>query len=1021
MVSGAGVETPRGVFTIGPERPFVDDLAAGLLARTDADRDRLGLARTLVLLPTRRACRALREAFLRLGDGRPALLPRMVPLGDVDEDELAFAPDAGGALAAGLDLPPAIPEMRRRLLLARMVMQREGGRLPVDQAARLADELARLLDQVQTERLGFERLAELVPADYAAHWQETLRFLSIVTEAWPAILEAEGAIDPADRRNRLLAARAASWRQYPPATPVIAAGSTGSIPATADLLAVVKDLPTGAVVLPGLDRHLDEPAWRALEPSHPQFGLRELLRHLEVARTDVADWPYRTGAETAAPARVRLSAEAMRPAGAAEAWADAGQLPSDALDRVARIDAVDPHEEAGAIAVVLREAVETPGRTAALVTPDRALARRVAAALERWDLVVDDSAGIPLAETPPGTFLRLCARMAHERMAPVATLAALKHPLAAGGQAPGRFRHSVRMLEVHVLRGPRPRAGVAGIRAAARWYADEAVRRDRDAYWLAGCENLLDSLDDVVTPFADLLSGAGAASVPELVHAHVRMVEALAADETRRGAERLWRGEAGEALAEFVAALGEYGDALGPVPGQRYVALLDALLAGRAVRPRYGAHPRLAILGPLEARLQRFDVTVLGGLNEGTWPPDPGADPWMGRPMRADFGLPAPERRIGLGAHDFAQAFCAPTLVLSRAERVDGAPTIPSRWLSRLEIAARAFGLDSDAGMRIRGRTYLDWWRSVDGAAARDGARIDPATIRPQPRPPVEVRPRRLSVTQIETWMRDPYAVYARHILALHALRELDEAPDAAEYGSRIHAALDAFLGDCSQGPLPPDAHERLIARGAEILAPFRNLPAVWTFWWPRFERIAAWFVEAERARRSGVECIHTEVAGCLQIDAPHAPFHLIARADRIDRLVTGGYAVIDFKTGAPPSKKEVEAGFAPQLPLEAAMVQQGAFAGIPSGGVEELAFWRLSGGREPGRVHPAGDDPHALGRSALEGLRHLIRAFDDPATPYESRPRADRAPRYSDYEHLARIREWSAGGERGDSGEGGS
>jgi ATP-dependent helicase/nuclease subunit B len=1010
------------VFSIPAHVPFVDALAAGVADRYASADDPLALARVLVLLPTRRACRALQDAFLRHSGGRALLLPRMVPLGDVDEDALQFDALALQTANGARDIPPAIGDMRRRLLLARLVQESASrtrdeqggdGQLPIDQAVHLAGELSNLLDQVQTERLGFDRLGELVPEDYAAHWQLTLQFLEVLTGAWPERLAAEGVIDAAERRNLLLAARAANWQRDPPPTPVIAAGSTGSIPATADLLAVVARLPAGAVVLPGLDQDLDGAVWDLLEPSHPQFGLRHLLARLDVTREDVGDWPGLPQADGRQRARANLVSAALRPAPATDNWSELGDIDASALSGLIRIDCAGADEEAGAIALIMREVLSDreTGSTAALVTPDRGLARRVAGALARWNVAVDDSGGVPLAETPPGVFFRLIVEMVGQDAAPFPLLSALKHPLAAGGLSPGAFRGLVRALEIACLRGPRLAPGLLALAAAARRAAEAGEPE------LAVAADLLDALVVSAEPFADLLAGP-ARPVGDIIDAHARFAEALAASDTQTGAERLWSGDAGESLAAFVTDLADAGHLLGPVSAARYPALLEALFAGRTVRPRYGSHPRLAILGPLEARLQRYDVMILGGLNEGTWPPELAADPWMSRPMRADFGLAQPERRTGLSAHDFTQALGASEVYLTRSLRVEGSPTVPARWLTRLEFAAQALGLEPEQ-MAARGDKWLAWHRGL-ALVPPEGTQVSTIAdrARPRPTPPVAARPRTLSVTEIETWMRDPYAIYARRILELRALPPLDQAPDAADYGSRIHRVLDRFLSQCPPGPLPDDALAQLVATGEEMLAPIRALPAVWTFWWPRFQRIAEWFIEIEGARRAGVAETRTEAVGRLELTGPQGAFELIARADRIDRLSDGTLAIIDFKTGAVPRAAEVAAGFAPQLPLEAAIAAAGGFDNVPAATVGGLEYWRLSGGRVVGAVSPVGgDNPGELAAQARAGLALLIETFDDPATAYESRPRANWAPRYSDYEHLARVKEWSAPGADGEDG----
>ncbi|MCW8834950.1 MAG: double-strand break repair protein AddB [Rhodospirillales bacterium] len=976
------------VFTIPAGAPFVDSLAVGLMARANGDPARL--SEMTVLLPTRRACRSLRDAFLRCSGGKAMLLPRMMPLGDLDEDEIALAgwdEEAPG----GLDLPPAISGLRRQLLLARLVMARDGD-IRVDQAARLAAELARLLDQVKTERLDFRDLDRLVDldGDLSAHWRHTLAFLGIITEVWPGVLAEEGCLDPAERRNRLLSAQAAAWSASPPPGRVIAAGSTGTIPATADLLDAVAHLPEGCVILPGLDRSVDDAVWADLPPSHPQYGMARLLDRLGVGRDGVEDWQAPPPAE--ALARAHFISHAMLPPEATGLWRDGGKIEPSALEGISRIEAETEQEEALAIALVMREALEEPGRTAALVTPDRDLARRVGAELSRYGLVVDDSAGRPLDKTPAGVFMRLAARLVANRFDPVSLLSVLKHPLAACGHDPATFRRTVRALEIAALRGPRPDEGLSGLRAALG-------EKKRDL------GKLLDGLEAAAASFVEALDGH-AVPVGALVEAHAAFAEVLAATDGGSGDERLWAGDDGETLAGFIAELNEVstGAAILEIAGRDYPALFETLMAGRVVRPSYGSHPRLFVWGLLEARLQQADVLVLGGLNEESWPPEAQTGPWMSRPMMAAFGLPLPERRIGLAAHDFAQACCARNVILSRAGRVRGAPTVPSRWLLRMETCLRGSGLEKAFAAN---RTWAGWARALDEAG--------PPTplLQPRPTPPPAVRPRKLSVSRIETWIRDPYAIYARYILGLKVLDPLDADPGAADRGTAIHEALDSFI-KAHREVLPEDAYERLLDAGRAAFAGAMIRPGVRAFWWPRFERIAQWFIAYETARRkTGVMPLVMEADGALTFDAPAGPFTLTARADRLDRLPDGGLCVVDYKTGAPPSWKQVESGFSPQLTLEAAMLAGGAFAdaGVPAGVASALLYLQLSGGRVPGKASEKADGVHEMAAEALDGLRRRVAEFDDPATPYLSRIKPAFTNRPGDYDHLARVREWSVAG----------
>ena len=1010
------------VYTIDPGIPFVDALAQGLLARINRDHgdNPLALARVTVLLPSRRAVRSLCEAFLRASNGTPLLLPRMMPLGDLDEDELLITGTLIDTQAAAKGTEPSYPmapvigSLRRQLILARLVMKFGGHTWPTPpdagQAAELAIELARLLDQMETERLDFERLADLVPDRFSEHWQATLNFLKILTEFWPKELAEEGAIGPAERRNLALAAHGTAWTAKEPRDWVVAAGSTGSIPATADLLAVIARLEHGCVVLPGLDNALPGEVWDDLPESHPQYGLARLLAHLGVKRAEVpafgADWPH--GVDAAAPqSRARVLSVAMNPQPQGQT-AECGV----ALAGIGLANCPTSSDEAATIALRMRGVLEQPAATAALVTPDRGLARRVVARLGHWHIDVDNSAGTPLAATNAGSFFCLIADMVGGDFAPLDVLACLKHPLAAGGTDPAQFRATVRTLETQVLRGPRPAPGLHGLRQRIDTALQTSREENKETFErlsLWTCK-----LAQLMAPLAAAMTGQSCI-LEDIVCAHVGAAEALAATDAESGATRLWRGDDGEVMAGFAAEILETGRVLPPLPARRYPALLSALMAGRVVRPRWGRHPRLFIWGPLEARLQHADVMILGGLNEGTWPSDAGADPWMSRDMRATLGLPLPERRIGLAAHDFTQAFSAPEVLLTRAEREGGTPTVPSRWLARLE---NALPETEFSALKVRGEV---WQRAAARRDEPDGAAS--AWARPAPKPPLAARPRKLSVSDIETLQINPYAVYAKRILGLRRLDDIDVDSGAAERGTFTHQTLQIFL-DRWPSSLPSGGVDavtkKLMEIGREVFRPVAATPGLYAFWWPRFARIARWVAEAEIARRPGLLPLGAECRGEMVIEAPGGNFTLNGIADRVDRLSSdNGLIIIDYKTGGLPSAKDQTAGFAPQLPLLAAMAEAGGFEKFGSGLVSGLAYWRLTGGDPAGQEKYFAIDATEAAANALKGLGDLIVLFDDPGWPYRPRPVAGHEPRFDDYAHLARVQEWSSQETGDEAGEG--
>jgi ATP-dependent helicase/nuclease subunit B len=991
------------LFTVPPHIPFLDALALGWLARAReaGGDDPLAVSRGLILLPTRRSARALAEAFLRVRNGAPTLLPRITALGALDEAPLT--------LAGALDLPPAVAPMQRLAALSTLILGMKGaGGAPrtTDRAWLLARELASLMDEA--ERAGIDlaqRLPDAADPAYAAHWAQTLQFLHIVTEAWPAWLAENGVMNPAARQVALLQAQGRAWESDPPADPVLIAGTTAGIPAVAGLLRVVARMPSGQVVLPQLDLGMSEEAWAGLEASHAQFGLARLLQDLDAVRADVRSWDG--VAEGAVPAdRFAVLSRTLLPACALNDWLRPGPV---TLAGVSRLTAADQQQEAQAIALTLRDALETPSARAALVTPDRDLAERVTAALLRFGIVADDSAGEQLAASPSAVFLRLLVRAVSEELAPVPLLALLKHPLCAAGMSPIACRQAARELERVCLRGPRPMRGISGLREIV-----DRKARPATVSFLARLEACLEP--------ALRYDSAMEIAPAEALSAVVEAAERLAATDETTGPVRLWGGEEGEALATLLA---EMRDAAATMPDVRrgvLPGLLDAIMEGavirsrRALRGRGGVeHPRIFIWGLLEARLQSVDLVVLGGLAETVWPPAAEPGPWLSRPMCAKVGLPPAEAVVGQAAHDFLAACCsAPVVVLSCSVRRDNAPTVPARWLTRLEmfLAGRA----SAGGMtRLPELPAVGWARALDLPKGPPSP-VDP----PAPRPPVSRRPRQLSVTSIETWLRDPYAIYARHILKLIALKPLDEATDASDYGAIVHDGLHRFLR--TYGAIwPNDANTALRVAMAQALGEAGLRQALIAWWSPRLERIADWVAQedSERRRLRAPVTVASEATGAIELQRPGGRFRLTGRADRIERYDDGALAILDYKTGLPPTQKAVDDGLAPQLLLEAAMAADGGFGSDMQGPTTDLIYWRLSGGFDAGEAMPlfrkrpteiAGAVVHARDR-----LCDLIDAFDQPGRAYLSRPHPGLAPRFSDYEQLARVAEWSAAGDADD------
>ncbi len=1012
------VEASPRWFSIPAHRPFLEDLAAGVLDWL-GDQAPETLSDATILLPNRRAARAFTTALSALGGDRPILLPQVRPLGDLEEDEPPFTP---GEL--GLDLPPAIAPLTRRFELARLIVEQHDETLSPMRALELADSLGAFLDSCHIEEVeDRERIADLAEADFAEHWQKSAKFLGLTVKAWPERLTELGLVDASWRRTRLLRLLAERWDSHPPQGPVIAAGSTGTVKAAADVLKAVAKAPLGCVVLPGLDLELGEAAWEAVEEQHPQSALKRLLERASIDRAAVRPWfrrPARPADEARGLARQRLINEALRPAEATADWrTEIARLRRDSAEAGVAADpialglqglsvvATRTEEDAAAtIALMMRETLETPGQTCALVTPDLGLGRRVAARLERWGVIVDSSSGVTLDQMPVGVLVDLTARFIADPLKPQTVLAMVKHGLTSLDEA---TPHGVATLEKIAFRGPRTRdwtriearlTQASEPRRDGRPPSDGTLARLGEATALAGRLQTL----------AETAALDRTAPLDQAARTLTALVEAFAGID-------VWTGPDGEAAASLLSQLIEGGASLGAVSPTDFAELIASLLHDTTVRTGGATHPSLRILGAIEARLVRADRMILAGLEEGVWPQAAPIDPFLSRPMRKTLGLPPPERRVGQTAQDFVQAACAPEAILVHSDRRGGQPAVRSRWLWRLEMLTR--GADS-----CETPVAIDRPTGTTGIARGLDAPDGPADYakRPAPTPPVARRPRELPVTSVERWVRDPYAVYAERILGLRRLDRPGADAEALARGQAIHKAVeratvawpDALPDDCAS-QIEAFLMEELGVAGFEDHSMAREAPLA--------RNCARWLAEWERERRARGATLLIEQSGRSTFAAPYAPFTVTARADRIE-LHAHGAAIIDFKTGAPPSVPQVAKGFAPQLTLTAAILQDGGFApDAPATTATELIYVQLTGRKSPGkavdvskptRTQPL--DAAGLAEQEMENLISWVARFDDEATPYA----AWLAPQFmgtfgGNYDHLARVWEWHVvGGDEG-------
>ena len=993
-----------GVYTIAPDRPFLEVLARAVLERGFPRRDGKApevfeLARWTILVPTRRAARELENTFLTLSGKRGLLLPKVRPIGDIDEDLLS------GGVASEPGVAEAISRPAQELLLMDLIdkwartnphtrLAQEVAAAP-HQAQGLAQSLAEFLDSLETENIDTSRIPALYDIENARHREAILDFLAVAREAYPARLKELGLLGPQQRRAVILHREAARLAEANSPAPFIIAGSTGTFEATRSLLKSIANLPNGAVVLPGLDNAMDEASWQAVSASHPQWALKQLLVSLGLPRSEVTAFDEEEPSQ-----RAWLAGELMRPANTSHGWRQALAGREDqVVNGMAGVDLVEAAsipEEAAVVALILRECLETPGRTACLITPDRQLARRVKVELGRWNVSIDDSAGEPLIHLGAAAFVNLVMEAMASGFSAASLAALFRHELCRVGLDGPVARRAASIVELALFRTGTGSPDVAALGHAMRIAAEPKDNRSL----------LLRAVTETEWAAAiDFAERAGAALVCLRTSTDLSLedhVEQLAEVCEVIAGEVLWEGDAGTLLREMLETLKGASHLLNRCDTLRAIGIIRHWLRAVPLRPPTDHGARLSILGLLEARLIRRDLVVLAGLNEGTWPGSPDPGPWLNRPMRDILGMSQPEREIGQTAHDFVQAFGAPNVKLVWSRRSGDAPAIPSRWILRLQmILKQAKWVATSNGQ----------WPELARCMIKP-ERVVPCP-KPKPTPPVAARPQQLSVTRIETLVRDPYAIYARHILRLEPVDPVSSTPDPARRGIVFHAAIGEFFG---RHPLavPGNMEAELLREGERQFEALRDFPALTGFWWPRFKRIAHWLAEQEPQLRDGVERVVAEIQGALSIDVAGQRFTLTCRADRIDLFEDGSARIIDFKTGTVPSGKQVQSGLAPQLTLQAAILDGGGFAAIGPRSASEIAYIYLSGGEPAGEYKtPKLDDPLMdVARTHRAGLVRLLTAYASPTQPYLPRAVMMREGDASDYDHLSRYAEWMLSGQ---------
>ena len=979
------------VFNISPRYPFLEVLASYITET--AKSDGLNIADDIVLLPTKRACRHIKDIFLNLSGNDAAILPTIMPLGDIDENGLAFLDYENKNLDD--DLQPAISKIKRNLTLSFLV-KAEKKDFTEEQAYSLAVDLAHLMDTVEMEELSFNNLQYLVPEEYSEHWQETLKFLKIVTSIYPDFLKENNVMNPVDRKVKIIKKQIKYWEKFPPKGRVFAAGSTGSLVPISYMLRFVSKMDRGYLILPGLDKNISDKDFEILtsdypktNQNHPQYGLLKLIKGLGLKISDVPNLPLRKKYDIADIDREILSSHIMISSEMSDDWSNLPPLKKDVLTGVSEICLDTDSDEVFAIAGLLRKAV-FENKKALLITPDRKIAKSVANELKRWNITVDDSAGVPASDTITGNYIILVLKMLYDDFSPYSVLSVLKHEYTHLGYEKETLEKIICDLEKNVLRSKTTLNSLDKIISVASNYP---LVHDL----LLKIKKLSESM------YAKMLD-TNTYNLYDLLYEHLNLVESFVSGPNVEPKNILWNSDLhndlSSELSELLSSLLEIKQeenkiAIDKMTAQAYFVFISNYLLSLSLRPKINSHPNIEIMNSIEARLLTADLYIMAGLNEDTFPSVTSDDPWMSRPMKAKFKLPLPERKIGLSSHDFVEFFCKKNVIMTHATKVNGMNTITSRWLTKLSAIEKIANLKTQDSLSEEVKSWIKL-SGFNGTSLK--------CERPSPCPPVSSRPHELSATWIEKWYRDPYIIFANKILRLKKLDDINPIIGPAELGTVIHNSLEEFK---KKNLSTLEELEQIMFNNA---IPYMDIPQI-DFWYSKFESVAKWFIDYEKGIKDSTLKSFQEEEGKFNITPD---FTITAKADRIDILKDNSAIVFDYKTGTVPKDQEVLSGYAPQLPIEALIFKNKGFKNINGNydlkGVRYIKFTGSQNGNISGEK--LDDSIDEIIEKTIKNLKETIQKFSLSTTPYLSRPNPNTVnhsiENYSEYSHLARVKEWN-------------
>jgi ATP-dependent helicase/nuclease subunit B len=903
----------------------------------------------LIILPNQRlvddAAKALATKAQRLGR-EAVILPDIVSLNGLG-DALGRS-----TLLTELGLPeallPIIPHSRRIQELTRLVQDSlHATALPFAQAFRMASDLASLIDAWAWYELDFNRLQAIAPSHLASHWQQHLNALELISALWPKRLASLGMIEAATHTVQVVQHIVKHYPNSP--HHFVLAGVVHPAPLLHTLAKTIAAHPKGLWVLAGYERSVTQPP-----PHHPAYLQQRMLAHTGIAAADVPDMVAHDSVTPTSKARQDSIAAHLHDDD--KVWA---ALPTttlaEGLNNVSLVACPTLEDEARCIALKIRDTVEHPTKTIAVVTPHRGLTQRIRLMLSQWGIVPNTSDGSGLEQSLVGRFLRLLVAVAQDPCDAITLLGLLKHPLCALGGDAAQTRAYAQHLETRLFRHK------------LAPYTLEIIdfhSRDYPTQW------------------------HGLKTILTLSHAQTlrRILERLQTIATETSAGKAWHEADGQAahqaLQDWQAHTYDQALSLDDV-----AVLLGDWLQQVSLHTGHGQHPRVFLWGWLESQLQRPDVLIMASLTDGVLPPKPAPSLWLNAAMHNVLGLPSPEAEQGFAAHIYRHNLHAAEVMLTYAQRDGDSPQLPSVWLQRWQALCA-----------VQKYPWHSEWRE---RAARFYTQSH--SPRPEPLPKPASRPHRLSATNLELLVKNPYGYYAKEILGLHKAKEIARAFEAADYGSLVHGLLCDFVR-AYPDTIDDSAAAWLFAQAKQRLTTLADSPDITTFRLAQLEAVLQHYLQQERRHRQHYQPWQQEEKAEWDYPLSDSRLTFVAKVDRMDiHRATQAAHIIDYKTGNAPSKSAVNQHFiAWQLTLAGMMVQAGAF-GNASHDVDTLHYWPIKLNSTATTI-TVDDDFWANAQACLDAI---VCHYWQSDTPYLVWPHPDIKATYDDYAHLARRDEW--------------